>query len=53
MIKVRGNYVRFAKHDDPFYCRIEHVGENVLIKGINEEYLSDVCGKVVQDGPSY
>jgi hypothetical protein len=26
------------------------VDENVLIKGINEEYLSDVCGKVVQDG---
>jgi hypothetical protein len=26
--------------------------ENVLIKGINEEYLSDVCRKVVQDGPS-
>jgi hypothetical protein len=22
---------------------------NVLIKGINEEDLSDVCGKVVQD----
>jgi hypothetical protein len=22
--------------------------ENVLIKGINEEYLSDVCGKVAQ-----
>jgi hypothetical protein len=21
---------------------------NALIKGINEEYLSDVCGKVVQ-----
>jgi hypothetical protein len=31
--------------------------ENVLIKGINEEYLSDVCGyhtwKGGQDGPSY
>jgi hypothetical protein len=27
--------------------------ENVLIKGINEENLSDVCGKGVQDGPSY
>jgi hypothetical protein len=26
--------------------------ENVLIKGINEEYLRDVCGKVVQDGRS-
>jgi hypothetical protein len=23
-----------------------HTRENVLIKGINEEYLSDVCGKL-------
>ena len=41
-----------SPHRQRMYYGYEQV-ENVLIKGILEEYLSDVYGKVVQDGPSY
>jgi hypothetical protein len=50
MICIRSAPLLFAHihaHDAVFAKETADKIENVLIKGIKEEYLSDVCGKVV------